>query len=70
MTNLRIRKILISDLKLFLIKGASCEENETCFLYDERVTYTREPVASRSQKFIRNENDGRTRTKLNQMCVC
>ena len=25
--------ILISGLKLFLIKGAPCEENETCFLY-------------------------------------
>ena len=33
MTNLKIRNVLISDLELFLIKGGSCEENETCFLY-------------------------------------
>ena len=37
MTNLKIRNSLFSDLELFLIKGASCEENETClqegFLY-------------------------------------
>ena len=33
MTNLKIRKILISDLKLFRLKGAPCEEIETCFLY-------------------------------------
>ena len=41
MTNLKIRNILISDLELFLIKGASCEEKETCFLY-KWVSYTRE----------------------------
>ena len=28
--------VLISDLKLFLIKGAPCEETETCFLYKGR----------------------------------
>ena len=28
MTNLKIRNILISNLELFLIKGASYEENE------------------------------------------
>ena len=44
MTNLKIRNILISDLELFLIKGASCEENENCFLY-KRVSNTREPTA-------------------------
>ena len=43
MTNLKIRNILISDLKLFLIKGAPFEENETCFLY-KGVSYTREPT--------------------------
>ena len=41
MTNLKIRNILISGLKLFLIKGAPFEENETCFLY-KGVSYTRE----------------------------
>ena len=43
MTNLKIRNILISDLKLFLIKGAPFEENETCFLC-KGVSYTREPT--------------------------
>ena len=43
MTNLEIRNILISDLEFFLIKGASCEENETCFLY-KGVSCTREPT--------------------------
>ena len=33
MTELKIRNILISDLESFLIKGWSCEENETSFLY-------------------------------------
>ena len=47
MTKLEIRNISISDLELFLIKGASCEENETCFLY-QGVSYTREPTVSRS----------------------
>ena len=46
MTNLKIRNILISDLKLFLIKGAPFEENETCFLY-KGVSYTREPTVFR-----------------------
>ena len=32
--------VLISDLKLFLTKGAPCEENETCFLYNG-VSYLR-----------------------------
>ena len=41
MTNLKIRNIIISDLALFLIKRASCEENETCSLY-KGVSYTRE----------------------------
>ena len=40
MTNLKIRNILILDLGFFLIKGASCEENETCFLY-KGVSYMR-----------------------------
>ena len=39
----KIRNILISDLELFLIKGASCEENETSFLY-KGVSYMREPT--------------------------
>ena len=43
MTNLKIRHILISDQELFLIKGASCEENETCFSY-KGISYTREPT--------------------------
>ena len=54
MTNLKIRNILISDLKLFLIKGAPFEENETCFLY-KGVSYTREPTVispSDTPKFI------------------
>ena len=41
MKTLEMRNILISDLKLFLIKGGPCEENETCFLY-KGVSYTRE----------------------------
>ena len=45
MTNLNIRNILISDLALFLIKGASCEGNETCFLY-KGVSFTREPTVA------------------------
>ena len=35
----------MSDLELFLLKGASCEENETCFLH-KRVSYTREHTVS------------------------
>ena len=43
------KNILISDLELFLVKGASCEENETCFLYKGviRVSYTWEPTVIR-----------------------
>ena len=43
MTNLEIRNNLILDLELFLIKGPSRKENETCFLY-RGVSYTREPT--------------------------
>ena len=43
MTNLKIRRILISDLELFHIKGASFEENETCFLY-KGVSCMQEPT--------------------------
>ena len=48
MTNLKIRNILISDLELFLIKGASREENETCF-YTRGFLYTREPIVVHGQ---------------------
>ena len=40
MTDLKIRNILISDLKLFLIKGALWREFEAGFLY-KGVSYTR-----------------------------
>ena len=49
MTNLKMRNILILDLKLFLIKGAFCEENETCFLYKD-VSYTWEPIVGLLRK--------------------
>ena len=49
MMNLKIRDILISDLGLFLIKRASCEENETCFLY-KGVSYTRDPTVYYSKR--------------------
>ena len=45
MTSLKVRNILISDLELCLIEGASCEENETCFLH-KGVSYTREPTVA------------------------
>ena len=43
MTNLKIRSILISDLESFLIKGASCEENEAFFL-SKGLSCTWEPT--------------------------
>ena len=43
MTNQKIRNILSSGHKLFLIIGASHEENETCFLY-KGVSYMWEPT--------------------------
>ena len=49
MTNLKVRNISNSDLILFSIKGAPCEELETCFFY-QGVSYTREPTVCSYEK--------------------
>ena len=45
----RAELIQISDLKLFPIKGAPCEGNETCFLY-KGVSYLRVITANRKYR--------------------
>ena len=69
MISLKIRNILISDIELFRIKGASCEENKTCFVC-KGASYTWEPTVPLVKWYINVGFPRRGTSLLGHMGVC